>query len=61
MVRAQVRHSHGTLVMQNLLPGEYNLTLEARNGFDVVDQSPVVCSFRVLEEGEVAPDQAKVS
>lgn len=49
---AQVRHSHGTLVLNKLLPGEYNLTLEALNGFGGIDRSPVVCPFRVLAEGE---------
>lgn len=45
-------HSHGTLMMQNLGVGDYNLTLEAFNVFGVVDRSPVVCPFRVLAEGE---------
>ena len=48
-----MRHSHGTLVMQNLLAGEYNLTLEAFNSFGTADRSPVVCPFRVPAEGEV--------
>lgn len=47
-----MRHSHGTLTMKNLLPGEYNLTLEALNGFGGVDRSPVLCPFRVLAAGE---------
>lgn len=33
--------------------GDYNLTLEAFNGFGVADRSPVVCPFRVLAEGEI--------
>lgn len=45
-------HSHGTLVLKSLPEGDYNLTLEAFNIFGVVDSSPVVCPFRVMEEGE---------
>lgn len=46
-------HSHGTLVLRSLPAGDYNLTLEAFNGFGVADRSPVVCPFRVLAEGEI--------
>lgn len=55
-----MRNSQATLVMQSLLPGDYNLTLEALNAFDAVDASPVVCSFRVMEDEEAQVDQTKV-
>lgn len=55
-----MRHSHGTLVMRSLLPGEYNLTVEATNGFGGVDRSPVVCPFQVLALDE-AINQTQVS
>lgn len=46
--------------MRDLLPGAYNLTLEALNGFGGVDRSPVFCSFQVLEEGQEVADPSRV-
>lgn len=57
----QLWHSHGTLILQDLLPGEYNLTFQAWNGFGGFDRSPVMCLFSVLEEVEtVNQTQARV-
>ncbi|CAN0061868.1 unnamed protein product, partial [Discosporangium mesarthrocarpum] len=50
-LHGEMLHDHGTLLLKDLLPGMYNLTLEAGDGFGRVDRSPVLCAFEVAEAG----------